>query len=164
MTEAGATRMRALRARLDLASGGGSCAGIGDVFEALTVTSLDEPNSQYGLIAESVEVPDDRSWVAFTLNAEARFHDGSPITVADVIWSFDTLKARGRPFFRSYYRSVVKAEESEDFEQVQLSQIRAFRAAQRACAGRHQRHEPADGRPPRRFDLEQEREKGRQND
>ena len=85
-------------------------AGIGDVFEALTVPSLDEPNSQYGLIAESVEVPDDRSWVAFTLNAEARFHDGSPITVADVIWSFDTLKARGRPFFRSYYRSVVKAE------------------------------------------------------
>ena len=48
--------------------------------------------------------------MAFTLNAEARFHDGSPITVADVIWSFDTLKARGRPFFRSYYRSVVKAE------------------------------------------------------
>jgi microcin C transport system substrate-binding protein len=80
------------------------------VFEALTVPSLDEPNSQYGLIAESVEVPGDRSWVAFTLNAEARFHDGSPITVADVIWSFDTLKARGRPFFRSYYRSVVKAE------------------------------------------------------
>ena len=85
-------------------------AGIGEVFEALTVAALDEPNSQYGLIAESVEVPGDRSWVAFTLNAAARFHDGSPITVADVIWSFDTLKARGRPFFRSYYRSVVKAE------------------------------------------------------
>jgi microcin C transport system substrate-binding protein len=85
-------------------------AGIGEVFESLTVAALDEPNSQYGLIAESVEVPGDRSWVAFTLNAAARFHDGSPITVADVIWSFDTLKARGRPFFRSYYRSVVKAE------------------------------------------------------
>ena len=85
-------------------------AGIGEVFESLTVAALDEPNSQYGLIAESVEVPGDRSWVAFTLNAAARFHDGSPITVDDVIWSFDTLKARGRPFFRSYYRGVVKAE------------------------------------------------------
>src|SRR5262245_54636896 len=85
-------------------------AGIGELFETLTVAALDEPSSQYGLIAESIEVPADRSWVAFTLHPAARFHDGSPVTVADVIWSFDTLREKGRPFYRSYYASVVKAE------------------------------------------------------
>ncbi len=84
--------------------------GLGGVFETLMVSSLDEPFSQYGLLAESIEVPADRSWVAFTLRPEARFHDGTPITVDDVIWTFETLKSKGQPFFRSYYAQVVKAE------------------------------------------------------
>jgi microcin C transport system substrate-binding protein len=79
-------------------------------FETLMVGSQDEPFSEYGLIAESIEVPADRSWVAFTLRPEARFHDGSAIAVEDVIWTFDTLKAKGQPFFRSYYAQVAKAE------------------------------------------------------
>ena len=85
-------------------------AGVGELFETLTVASWDEPSSEYGLIAESIEVPADRSWVAFTLRPEARFHDGSPITVDDVIWTFQALKTKGHPFYRSYYAQVVKAE------------------------------------------------------
>jgi microcin C transport system substrate-binding protein len=85
-------------------------AGVGQLFETLTIASSDEPSSEYGLIAESIEVPADRSWVAFTLRPEARFHDGSPITVGDVIWTFQALKTRGHPFYRSYYAQVVKAE------------------------------------------------------
>ena len=85
-------------------------AGLGQLFEPLTVASWDEPASEYGLLAESIEVPADRSWVAFTLRPEARFHDGSPVTVDDVIWTFQALKTKGHPFYRSYYAQIVKAE------------------------------------------------------
>ncbi|MGH7322038.1 MAG: extracellular solute-binding protein [Candidatus Rokuibacteriota bacterium] len=88
--------------------------GVGEVFDTLTVNSGDEPFSEYGLVAETIEMPADRSWVAFTLRPEARFHDGSPITVDDVIWTFETLKAKGRPFYRSYYGQVAKAEKVGD--------------------------------------------------
>ena len=81
---------------------------LGNVFDTLTVSSEDEPFSQYGLIAETIEMPADRSWVAFTLRPQARFHDGSPITVEDVIWTFDALKTKGRPFYRSYYAQVLR--------------------------------------------------------
>ncbi len=90
---------------------GVAATGLGDTFETLLESSADEPFSEYGLIAESVEVPADRSWVAFTLRPEARFHDGKPITAADVIWTFDALKNKGHPFYRSYYSRVAKAEE-----------------------------------------------------
>jgi microcin C transport system substrate-binding protein len=89
---------------------GVSAAGLGYLFEALMVGSLDEAFTEYGLIAESVEVPEDRSWVAFNLRPEARFHDGKPITAEDVIWSFETLRTKGDPFYRAYYANVAKAE------------------------------------------------------
>jgi microcin C transport system substrate-binding protein len=89
---------------------GVAAAGAAQQFETLTIASWDEPSSEYGLIAESIEMPADRTWVAFTLRPEARFHDGSPITADDVIWTFQTLKAKGHPFFRSYFAQVVKAE------------------------------------------------------
>jgi microcin C transport system substrate-binding protein len=89
-------------------------AGSLGVFDTLTVSSEDEPFSQYGLVAESIEVPADRTWVAFNLRPQARFHDGSPITVEDVIWTFDALKTKGRPFYRSYYAQVTKAEKVGD--------------------------------------------------
>lgn len=85
-------------------------AGIGQLFDTLTVQSADEPFSEYGLVAETIEVPADRSWVAYTLRPEARFHDGTPITVDDVIWTFETLKTKGQPFYRSYYANVVGVE------------------------------------------------------
>jgi microcin C transport system substrate-binding protein len=89
---------------------GVAAAGLGEVFDTLMVGSTDESFSQYGLVAETIEVPADRSWVAYTLRPQARFHDGSPMTVEDVIWTFETLKTKGQPFYRSYYAQVVKAE------------------------------------------------------
>jgi microcin C transport system substrate-binding protein len=85
-------------------------AGIGEIFETLTVGSSDEAFAQYGLIAETIEMPADRSWVGFTLRRQARFHDGSPITTDDVIWTLETLKKKGHPFYRSYYGKVTGAE------------------------------------------------------
>ncbi len=79
-------------------------------YETLMVGSADEPFTKYGLIAESIQWPDDRSWVAFTLRPEARWHDGQPITVDDVIFSLDTLKSKGQPFFRFYYGTIDRAE------------------------------------------------------
>ena len=84
--------------------------GAGSTNETLLKHSADEPFTLYGLIAESVEWPEDRSWVIFTLRPEARWHDGQAITVEDVIWSFETLRTKGRPLYRFYYGSVVGAE------------------------------------------------------
>ncbi|TGO03669.1 hypothetical protein PN36_01980 [Candidatus Thiomargarita nelsonii] len=85
--------------------------GIGNLFDTLTVNSHDEAFSQYGLIAESMEMPKDRSWIIFTLRKEAQFHDGSPITPADVVFSLNILKEKGHPFYRTYYRDVKKVEQ-----------------------------------------------------
>ncbi len=88
---------------------GNPAAGVGA--ESLMTASADEPFTRYGLIAETIEWPDDRSWVTFTLRPEARWHDGQPITVDDVIFSLETLKTKGQPFFRFYYGTLDHAEE-----------------------------------------------------
>jgi microcin C transport system substrate-binding protein len=93
---------------------GQTAAGVGALFETLLVPSLDEPFTEYGLLAETIEWPEDRSWVAFTLRPQARWHDGKPVTVEDVIWSFETLKTKGHPFYQYYYKSVAKAEKVGD--------------------------------------------------
>ncbi|HCB13170.1 MAG TPA: hypothetical protein DEP36_06325, partial [Gammaproteobacteria bacterium] len=89
---------------------GESAAGISQLFESLMTSSADEPFSEYGLIAESVEIPDDRSSVTFTIRPQAKFNDGSPVTADDVLFSFETLKSKGSPFFRFYYANIAKAE------------------------------------------------------
>ena len=83
-------------------------AGVGLMHDTLMKQSLDEPFSLYGLIASAIEVPDDRSWVAFEINPRATFSDGSPITPADVIFSFETLRDKGLPTYRYYYADVDK--------------------------------------------------------
>ena len=93
---------------------GQAAAGITSLFESLTTQSLDEPFSEYGLLAETVEMPEDRSWVAFTLRPEARWHDGKPVTVEDVIWSLETLRDKGAPFYRYYYKNVKSVEPAGD--------------------------------------------------
>ena len=94
---------------------GVSAEGIREyVYESLLARAYDEPFSLYGLIAESVETPDDRSFVEFTLNPEAKFSDGKPITVDDVIFSFELLRDHGRPNHRSYYQKVSKVEKTGD--------------------------------------------------
>jgi microcin C transport system substrate-binding protein len=84
------------------------------VYEPLMARSADEPFSLYGLIAQSVDVPDDRSSVTFHLNPAARFSDGTPITADDVIYSFETLRDKGRPNHRTYYKKVTKYEKRDD--------------------------------------------------
>jgi microcin C transport system substrate-binding protein len=85
-------------------------AGIGLTYDTLMVSSADEPFSMYGLVAESIETPEDRSWVIFNLRQEARFHDGSPVTADDVVFSFNILVEKGRPFYRAIYGNVAKVE------------------------------------------------------
>jgi len=76
------------------------------VYESLLGRSWDEPFTLYGLLAESVEVAEDHSWVEFTLRPEARFSDGSPVTVEDVIWSYETLGTVGHPRFLGSWTRV----------------------------------------------------------
>ena len=92
----------------------GQSADIGQLFETLMASSADEPFSEYGLIAESIETPPERNWVVFNLRPQARFHDGSPITADDVLFSFDILRTKGTPNYRAYYQNVVKAEKLSD--------------------------------------------------
>ena len=91
---------------------GRGAAGLGLTYDPLMVSSADEPFSMYGLVAETVEVPEDRSWIVFHLNPKARWHDGKPITVEDVIWTFNTLVKDGAPFYRFYYGNVAKVEKT----------------------------------------------------
>lgn len=79
------------------------------VFESLMARVWDEPFSLYGLIAETIAVPDDRSSVTFVLRPEARWHDGRPITVDDILFSWETLRTKGRPNHRSAYAKVAEA-------------------------------------------------------
>ena len=84
-------------------------AGAGLPFDTLMVESADEPFSEYGLIADTIEMPKDRTWVAFNINRKARFSDKTPVTAEDVVFSFDTLRAKGLPMYRYYYGNVDKA-------------------------------------------------------
>jgi microcin C transport system substrate-binding protein len=80
------------------------------VYESLMARSWDEPFSLYGLIAESVQMADDRSSVIFTINPRAHWQDGKPITADDVLFSYHTLRDKGRPNHRTYYKKVTAAE------------------------------------------------------
>jgi microcin C transport system substrate-binding protein len=72
--------------------------------------SGDEPASSYGLIAQSVEYSEDRSWVVFNLRPEARFHDGTPITAYDVAFSYRTLLKDGHPLYRTALQEVLRVD------------------------------------------------------
>lgn len=82
------------------------------MFDTLMTSSLDEPQSMYGLVAESVEVADDKSWVEFTLRPQAKFHDGSPITPDDVVFTFEALKTKGDPTYRILYAAIADAKKT----------------------------------------------------
>jgi peptide/nickel transport system substrate-binding protein len=82
----------------------------GYVIEGLMARGYDEPFTLYGLLAQTVETDAARSYVTFNLNPAARFSDGKPVTAEDVIFSWQLLRDRGRPNYRTYYSKVVKAE------------------------------------------------------
>jgi len=93
---------------------GVSAAGLSGLFDTLTEHANDEAFTEYGLLAETIERAPDNSAVTFVIRPEARFHDGSPVTVEDVVFTFETLKTEGHPFYRSYYASVESAEKTGD--------------------------------------------------
>jgi peptide/nickel transport system substrate-binding protein len=82
------------------------------VFETLMGRNWDEPFSLYGLLAESIETGPDREWVEFTLRPEARFSDGSPVTVEDVIWSMETLAEEGLPRYQNAWEKIADVEQT----------------------------------------------------
>ncbi|MCE9507042.1 MAG: extracellular solute-binding protein [Alphaproteobacteria bacterium] len=81
----------------------------GMVYQTLMANTEDEAFSEYGLLAETIETPQDRSWVVFNLRPQARWNDGKPVTAEDVVWSFNTLMTEGHPFYRAYYANVKSA-------------------------------------------------------
>lgn len=93
---------------------GKAAQGLNLVYDRLMARVWDEPFTMYPLIAERVDVPPDRSSITVHVNPKARFHDGSPITANDVIFSFETLKNEGRPNMRQIYRLVEKVEKRDD--------------------------------------------------
>lgn len=94
-------------------------AGLRDfAIESLMARGLDEPFTLYGLLAETIDVADDNTTVAFAINPKAHFNDGSPVTADDVLHSFELLKTLGRPNHRTYFRKVVSAEKRGEREVV----------------------------------------------
>ncbi|MEM6634901.1 MAG: extracellular solute-binding protein [Pseudomonadota bacterium] len=81
-------------------------------YESLMGRSYDEPFTLYGLLAESIETDPERTWVEFTLRDEAAFSDGSPVTVEDVLWSYETLGTVGHPRYLGAWEKVATAEQT----------------------------------------------------
>ncbi len=84
--------------------------GLGRIYETLMTGSSDELTTDYGLLAETATVPDDGTWVLFTLREGAKFHDGEPVTAEDVAWTFNTLMEKGHPQYKAYWHDVAKVE------------------------------------------------------
>ncbi|MCY4461433.1 MAG: extracellular solute-binding protein [Albidovulum sp.] len=81
------------------------------VYETLMGRSYDEPFTLYGLLAETIETGPNRDWVEFTLRPEARFSDNTPVTIEDVLWSFETLGSKGHPRYSLSWKKVASAEQ-----------------------------------------------------
>jgi microcin C transport system substrate-binding protein len=90
-------------------------AGVGLIYDTLLAFALDEVTGAYGLLAEAVGYPDDFSSVSYRLRAQAKWHDGTPVTPEDVIFSFDAFK-KNSPQLAAYYRHVVKVEKTAEQE------------------------------------------------
>jgi len=83
-------------------------------YDQLMQRTEDEPYTLYALVAESITVPDDRTWVEFALDARAKFSDGVPITTDDLVFTFETLKRWGRPYYRNSYAHVAEVRRIDD--------------------------------------------------
>ncbi len=88
---------------------GNFASGAGQIYETLLTPAQDEISTEYGLLAEAVSHPEDFSWVSYRLRAEAKWHDGKPVTPEDVIFSLESFK-KHHPSYSAYYSHVVKAE------------------------------------------------------
>ena len=95
---------------------GGTASGTagGHVWESLLIGSADEVATGYGHLAETIEMPADRMWIAFEIRPQAKFSDGSPVTAQDVVWTFNTLMEKGRPSIRVSLQEVKDAVAESD--------------------------------------------------
>lgn len=89
-------------------------SSIGLVYDSLMESTDDELDAYYGVLAESVEYPNDMTWAIFHLRPEAKYHDGSPVVAADYVYSLDAKKEHGRPMIKAAYENVVSAEAIND--------------------------------------------------
>jgi len=96
----------------DYASKGVPAAWVGIIYDPLMKTCLDELSSVYGVLAKSAELADDFSWVEFTLRENAYWHDGVPVTVEDVLWTFEMIKTEASVGWKSAYKNVTNAEKT----------------------------------------------------
>jgi len=83
-------------------------------FDTLMTGNLDEPDAMYGLVAETIEYPEDRSWVIFHMRPEAKFFDGTPVHAEDVVFSMNVLIEKGAPSYRVLFKDFEKAEALDD--------------------------------------------------
>ena len=82
------------------------------VVESLMGRNWDEPFGLYGVLAKNIEVGPKREWVSFTLRDEAKFSNGAPVTVSDVIWSFETLAVKGHPRYANAWKKIETVEQT----------------------------------------------------
>ena len=92
---------------------GSPATGIGRVWESLMAPNPDEAEAEYGHLAQSIDIAADHLSVTFVLRPEARFSDGTPVLASDVVWSFNTLREKGRPFYRTYWGDVSDAQATD---------------------------------------------------
>ncbi len=83
-------------------------------FESLMGRNWAEPFSLYGLLAETIDVTDDRKLFTFKIRPEAKWSDGKPVTAADVVFTMETLRDKGRPNFKNSYSKVTKIETPDE--------------------------------------------------
>ena len=93
---------------------GNGALGMDYIFASLMARSADEPDAMYGLAAKSVRITDNGLTYRFTMREGAKFHDGTPITAQDVVWSLTTLKERGHPIITQLLRDFAGAEAIDD--------------------------------------------------
>jgi microcin C transport system substrate-binding protein len=113
---------------------GAIAIGIDFIYDTLLISALDEVSTEYGLVAEAVSYPDDFSSATYRLRAEAKWHDGKPVTPDDVIFSFNAFK-KYSPQAAAYYRHVVRIEKTGDREITLVGGLRQERQQ-----ARHRRH------------------------
>jgi len=86
----------------------GNAVSVGLIYDSLTYHSPDEPFTEYGPLTEKIDRAADNSYVRFILNPKARFHDGTPVTAEDVVFTFNILLEKGDPMYRHYYADVAQ--------------------------------------------------------
>ncbi|KAA0687118.1 ABC transporter substrate-binding protein [Azospirillum brasilense] len=89
---------------------------LGLIADSLMVGSGWEMDAAYGSLAESVELPEDKSWAIFHLRKEARWHDGVPVTAGDVVFAWDSIQAHGNPFLKSFLDRVAAVEAVDEHQ------------------------------------------------